>query len=225
MTGCRFIYLLTKLFNQSIQAMKIQKISLSFSQLSDPVFLEEAKHIYSKMNGNVYFPDPAPKMEDVDAAITAYGTALTAAKELGKDNVAEKNKARKALTVLLQDLGRFAMFIAKGDVTMLISSGYRLTKMPQPVHLEIPGAVSISNGPVPGSMEVKVKAVKGAQSYIHQITDAMPTDATVWVSVTTGRSRYVHTSLTRGKEYWVRAGATGSNEQLTYGPVTSQFAQ
>ena len=205
--------------------MKTQKISLGFSPLSDADFFEEAKHIFSKMTGNTNFPDPTPKLLEVDAAITAYGTALTAAKELGKDNVAEKNKARLALTVLLQDLGRYAMFVAKGDVTMLISSGYRLNKMPQPVHLDIPGNVSISNGPVPGSMEVKVKAVKGAQSYIHQITDAPPTDNTVWVSVTTGRSRYVHTSLTRGKEYWVRAGATGSNEQLTYGPASSQFAQ
>ncbi len=205
--------------------MKTQRISLGFSPLSYADFLEEAKHIHSKMNGNAYFPDPTPKLSDVDAAITAYGTALTAAKELGKDNVAEKNKARLALTALLQDLGRYAMFVAKGDVTMLISSGYRLNKMPQPVHLEVPGTVSISNGPVPGSMTVKVKAVKGAQSYIHQITDAPPTGNTVWVSATTGRSRYVHTSLTRGKEYWVRAGATGSNEQLTYGPVTSQFAQ
>jgi hypothetical protein len=205
--------------------MKTQKISLSFSPLSDADFMEEAKHIESKMNGNTNFPDPTPAMEVVSTAVSNFATALTAAKELGKDNVAGKNKARLDLTVILQDLGRYVMFVAKGDVTKLISSGYRLNKMPQPVHLEVPGNVSISNGPVPGSMVVKVKAVKGAQAYIHQITDAPPTDNTVWVSVTTGRSRYVHTSLTRGKQYWLRAGATGSNEQLTYGPDSSQFAQ
>lgn len=115
--------------------MKLQKINLSFSRYSDANFLAKANHIYLKVNGNPSFPNPSPDMPTVLAAINNYAAKLNEAQELGKDNVAGKNKTRLDLEDLLKTLGMWVMFTANSNVTMLISSGYDLAKEPEPARL------------------------------------------------------------------------------------------
>lgn len=205
--------------------MKVQKINLGFGRYSDANFLAKANHIYLKMNGNPSFPNPTPDMPALLAGINSYAAKMNEAQELGKDNVAEKNKTRLDLEALLKSLGLWVMFIANSDVTMLISSGYDLAKEPEPNRLVEMGPLVLSNGIVPGSFIVKADRLVGAQSFIHQITDTLPTEATVWTSTTTGTSRFTHTNLQPGKQYWVRVIATAAKGQQSYSPVATQFAQ
>jgi len=205
--------------------MKTPKISLSFSRYSDADLLAKAQLILSKMTGNASLPDPVPSLGNLEDFIDSYSTALTAAMKLGTDNVALKNAARLALENSLKELGRWVTFTANGNVTILLSSGYDLNKMPEPVYITAPTAITVSNGINSGSLVAKTTRVPGASGYIHQITDAVPTNDTVWTSTATSTSRFVHTELEPGKQYWLRIAATGSRQQIAYGPVASKYAQ
>lgn len=205
--------------------MKMPKINLGFSRFSDANFLAKSNHIYLKLNGNAYFPDPNPTLAAVLAAINDYSARLNEAQELGKDNVAEKNKSRQVLEGLLKTLGLWVMFTANGNLTMLISSGYDITKEPEPGKLGDMGPLMLSNGNVPGTLKVKADRPAAAQSFIHQITDTLPTESTVWKSTTTGTCRFTHSSLQPGKQYWVRVIATATKGQESYSPIATQFAQ
>ena len=205
--------------------MKLQKVSISFSKYSDADFETKAEHIVGSMTGNPAFVSPIPTLADVQAAVTKYSADLVAAAGLGRLNVAEKNKSRQQLELLLTQLGMYVMYIANGDAAILTSSGYSLTKEPEPAYVTNPGNVTLTNGVTSGQLIGTVKNVKAALGYLHEITEAEPVDATVWNSTPSSRSSFVFKNLQPGKKYWVRVGAIASGEQLAYSTVASQFAQ
>ena len=205
--------------------MKTPKISISFSRFTDSAFETKAEHILASMTGNPVFTDPIPTLVDVQAAVTAYSPQLVGAAGLGRTAVAEKNKSRKILELLLSQLGMYVMYIANGDAAVLTSSGFTVIKEPESNFITNPGNVTLGNGVTSGQLEASVKAVKGARSYLHQITDVQPAEDTVWKSTPSSRSKYVFNNLVPGKQYWIRVAATASGEQVAYSPVASQFAQ
>lgn len=205
--------------------MKLQKISTSFGTYSDANLEQKAEYIKEQMTGNASFPAPDPSLGDLQDAIDAYSTALISAAGLDCTEVAQKNEYRQALEVLLAKLGMYVMNVALGNTAMLTSSGFTLIKSNEPQYIANPGNVTISNGVTSGELVASVPAVKGARSYLHQITTEPPTDATEWESTSTSRSRYTYSNLTPGKQYWIRVAAVGSRQQIAYSPVATQFAQ
>lgn len=205
--------------------MKIQKISLSFSSFTDGNFATKARFILDSLTGNAAFATPTPTLVVVEGDYSNYNTARMAAEGLGRVNVAEKNQFRKALEVILAQLGRYVMFAANGNAVKLASSGYSLTKMPEVQHLPGTGNATLINGKTSGQLIVFIKRPKGSTSFVHDISEEMPTENTVWVTVASSRSRYTFTNLQPGKQYWVRVGAIGANDQLVYSPVASQYVQ
>lgn len=203
--------------------MRTQRISVGFSKFSDANLLTKAQLILSKMTGNAYLDKPEPTLPVLEAALTAYSTALTNALKLGIDNVAEKNKARKALEAVLVALGLWVSFAANGNITIMLSSGFDVTKEPEPVHLPYPGNVTLSNGLTSGTLESKVKRLYGSTGFIHQLSSTLPDENTVWTSVSTSRSRYMHSSLKPGQQYWARVGVTGGNGQMLYSTVANAY--
>jgi hypothetical protein len=206
-------------------SMKTRKVSISFSNYTDANLENKAEHILASMTGNPAFADPIPTLAQLQDAVTAYSNALVAAAGLGKNAVAEKNKSRKNLEALLKQLGMYVMYVANGDIAILTSSGYTLTKEDEPRHITNPGAVTLTNGITSGEMVAAVKTVQGASSYVHEITTELPTNNTVWTSNVSTRSRFTYRDLEPGKKYWVRVAAVGRDEQIAYSPVTAQFVQ
>ena len=205
--------------------MKTQKINISFSGYTDADFENKAAHIHASMAGNPAFPTPIPTLADVQAALTRYSNDLVAAATLDRVAVAEKNKSRLQLELLLAQLGMYVMFIANGDAAILTSSGYTLSKMPEPRYITNPGNVDLGNGITSGELVASVKAVSGAKSYLYQIAAEEPKDNTQWESNSSTRSKFTFTDLVPGKRYWVRVAATGRDEQVAYSPVASQYVQ
>ena len=205
--------------------MRTSKISISFSSYSDANLETKAQLILVSMTGNAAFTDPIPTLADLEVAVTKYSNDLVAAASLGRTNVANKNASRQQLENLLSQLGMYVMYIANGDEAILTSSGYSVTKAPEPRYISNPGNVSLSNGITAGQMISAVKTVKGAKGYLHEICAELPTIDTVWISTPSTRSQFTFKDLEPGKKYWVRVAVTGSGEQLAYSPVASQFAQ
>ncbi len=205
--------------------MRLQKISICFSPYADADFLTKSIFILGCMTGNVYFPDPIPILTDVQAAVGKYSDDLNAAAGLGKISVSAKNKSRSTLEGLLSQLGMFIMFVANGDAAILTSTGYTLTKAPEPGYIDNPGNVTLTNGITSGELISQVKNVKNAILYFHEISGTLPTDETMWTKNQSSKSRFVFTGLTPGKQYWVRVAAVGRGEQIAYSTIASQFVQ
>ncbi len=203
--------------------MKTSKIQLSFRSFTDSNFLTKAGNIGTSMTNNPFFTDPVPTIAEVLAALGIYGQKLDSAKSGGRNAVAEKNQSRGILEQLLFQLGLYVMFIANGDEAILVSSGFTLTKMPQPRKLENPGNVTLTYGITAGTLVSSVP--KGnATGFIHEITDALPTEETNWTSYPSSTSSFTFTNLTPGKQYWVRVAAVGNRKQIAYSNIATQFA-
>ena len=205
--------------------MTTQKISIGFTHLNDAKLELKARDIVAAMTGNASFPTPDPKINEVGTALDKFATDRVAAAAGSRNAVAARNTSRKVLMQLLTQLGVYVMSIAKGDVDMLVSSGFSLTKKPEPRHIANPGNVTISNGLSGGQLVASVKAVKGSSGYQYEISDVVPVENTVWVSTIASTSKYTFKNLRPGKQYWIRVAATGARQQLQYSEVVSKFAQ
>jgi len=205
--------------------MRIPKINLSFSPYTDANMLKKANQVATSVGSNpAVFVSPLPWLPNLGDAIESYSTNLTAATDLGRVNVSNKNQSRIVLTEALVQLGRYVTLIAAGDENILVLSGYTVAKEPQPRHLDNPGTVTLSNGITSGSLVSFVKR-GNANSYSHEIADTLPTESTVWEKFASGNCQYTFTNLTPGKQYWVRVAAIGYRNQVAYSPVATQFVQ
>lgn len=205
--------------------MKTSKLSLSFSRFTDDSLETKAESILQSLTGNANFPSPVPPLTDLQTAITNYSTALVAAATKDRVKVAEKNQYRSQLEAVLNQLGMYVMYVANGNAVMLASSGYDMAKQPQSNNLEEPGVVTITNGITTGQLVASLKRVKGAYSYLYQITPDPLTATSVWDSHAVIKASNTFINLSAGKKYWIRIGAVGSGSQLAFTPLTSQVAQ
>jgi hypothetical protein len=205
--------------------MKNSKLNLSFARYSDDAFATKGTSIYQMMLGNPAFPSPVPPLADVKAALDAYQAALIDAVTKDKVKVIAKKEARQALETVLLQLGYCVQYLANGNDTVLASSGFDLSKQPEPVMLEQPGMVTVSSGITAGELVARMKKVRGAYSYLHQITPDPYTPDSVWESAPTLASSNTFSDLMTGKKYWFRVGAVGSGSQLAFSPLTCQVAQ
>jgi len=203
--------------------MKFQKLNLSFSKYTDSNQLTLSQGISLSLTNNGFFP--GIDLAALQNAIPTYSNALNAATDRGRGNIALKNAARKELESVLQQLGLTVMSIANGDVSMLATTGFPMSKTPMPVYITNPGNVVLSNDITSGQLVSAVPTVQGARNYFHQITPDPITDTSNWQSNTSSRSKYTFTDLEAGKKYWVRVAVTGSGSQLAYGPANSTFVQ
>ncbi|MEN9571820.1 MAG: hypothetical protein RL172_3051 [Bacteroidota bacterium] len=203
-----------------------QKISLSFLKLSDADLLTKAQHIASSITGNPAYPDATAMLTELQSINNSYAQALVVAAGLGRNNIAEKNQLRQQLQDVLYRLGSYVLFAANNNTTVLISSGYTLTKDREPTHLASPGLIYVANGNSSGELEVGLQQrTPGASSYLFQTCYEPPTDDTVWISTPSSRIKHTFTNLQPAKQYWFRVVVAGRDGQMAFSNVITQYAQ
>jgi hypothetical protein len=205
--------------------MNLIKLRSSYSKYTDSDFQTKAQQILQDMTGNTAFPSPSPTMAELGAAIDAYGLALVKAAELGRQNVAEKNKRRETLEFMLGQLALYVMHLSNGDTAILTSSGFDLVKDREPAVLANPGMVTLGNGLSSGELAASVFATKGVNAYQFQYSAGMPATEALWITKTSSRSKIVIAGLQPGVQYFVRVAVVGKGEQVAYSPVSSIYVQ
>ena len=203
----------------------INKLKLDFSKFTDSHMLTKASQVLQDMTGNPHFPTPVPPLADLQAAVTAYSVALVNATDRGRLFVAEKNAARKALETLLAELGMYVMYVAKGDDVVLTSSGFDLVKPREHSSITNPGPVILTNGESSGELTSRVDGQAGAKGYSHEYTPYPVTEQSQWASTRSSRCKATFTNLQPGRNYAVRVGVWGSNEQMAYSKVVTAYVQ
>lgn len=196
------------------------KVITNFSYLTDDALAVQATTIVTDMTDNINFATPAPPLADVQAALTAYDTALAAAKGGGLQQTAEKNQCRHTLESVLSQLAAYVQANCNHNEAIALSSGFPLAKTPQPAgplpkpenlkaRLDKPGAVALTVRPVPHAM-----------SYLWKYKPAAGAD---WQEILTTSARTAIQGLTSGQQYSFMVTAIGAHPSQTWSDEVKSF--
>lgn len=201
----------------------MKKVIINFSKLREADLLALGNSVAASMEGNTNFPSPPVTITDFKKTLADYGNAITEAKFGGRNAVSVKNTLQALMVITMRDIAMYVNAVCKGNVNMLTTTAFPLTRDREPIHLTAPVIKQVLQGLDAGSLIVKVTAVKGAKSYVYQLAPgAIPANAD-WQSFPDSRTRFEFTGLEEGKKYWFRVIAVGSNNQTVTSAEVAQY--
>jgi hypothetical protein len=204
----------------------MDKIICSFNYGRDGDLVNESGSVIQQMTKNVaLFPNPIPSVAEVMQAKERYEVALYNAK--GKDTVmvSIKNDERAVLRALLTRMAEYVSSVAKGDRTILASSGFTLTRAKGEVDTLKPIDKLTVDTETPEQAVLKVKKVKGAKAYVYQYTTGAVGSESLWVSKTITEPMCVLSGLQPGIKHSFRVIAIGPGDQSVHSPIVSRYIQ
>lgn len=206
--------------------MAIAKIKISFWDHSDLELENKAQAIALAMTDNEYFKNPTPDVPELLDAISTFSDTLAAAENGGRQQIIEKNAARKELVRVLRELGNWITMIAKGDEKILASCGYDLYgKRSAAVAITAPQIVKVISRSHPGEVEIVISGVKGKLTYSYEYTLDPLAENSVWHDEPETLRRHIIRGLQSGKKYWFRVAAIGPRGVKEYSILVSCIVQ
>jgi hypothetical protein len=137
----------------------VTKISASFANLSDAKLFYKANHICESISSSDYYNTPKPGIKYLKEALTRFELSLKVAHIKTRINVFNKNEARKDLIGLLKELGHYVNYTAKGNLEMLASSGFDISKDDEVPEAKIlPSLQSNTKAVTPAQVEKRAAA-------------------------------------------------------------------
>lgn len=201
----------------------MKKALSNFYKLTDASLEVKAEAIYSSMNGNASYTTPLPTLVVLQAAITAFSNALNAASSGSRVDIAFKNQKRQELIDLLRSLAAYVTFAANGDDSVLLSSGFDITKDPASITISKPENFQLINGNNTGELFLSIDGVKGAKSYLFEYSSDATMASQNWQSIPSTKVKFMLQDLQAGTVYYCRVGAVGGNNQLQYSDAVSRM--
>ena len=201
----------------------IVKPAISFLTVyPDPDLVIDVKKILVAMTGNASFPKAAALLLLVQAALDAFTTALANARDGGTTLTALKNQKREALCGLVRSLALDVTDECKGDLTVLLSSGFPIQK---PEHYPIgdlpaPGAPVLTLGTHSGELDASVPPVNGALTYNWQVMLKSAPTVVVYETETSSASATLP-NLPPGQICLVQANAVGTAGTSDWSPAAA----
>lgn len=189
--------------------MRIIKAGLK--GLKAPQLIGKSTHVEEHMTGNVHFATPSPALVDVTAARTALVAAIAEAESGAHAAIASKNVAAKKLSNMLVQLARYVNSVAGSDVDMAVSSGFELSKSPDPIDkLEAPTKLEGVRGSITGQIALRWKGVRGGRLYNTYICDGDPAMGGKWsLAGTSTKAKLTVSGLETDKMYSFKVSALG----------------
>ena len=183
-----------------------------------------SKRILEKMEDNEIFLPPPAALAQLKIIIPDLETALVNALGRDKEMIAIKNNKRVIVGNLLQELADHVTTTCKGDLSLLLSSGFDITS-------ESPGNLLVAIELLevklggPGVATTKVRNATGARAFVHQYTTEPPGIHTNWMWEPSGLSSHTFKGLTSEKRHWFQVIAIGSGTQKAYSPIVTMVIQ
>lgn len=198
--------------------MKKIRIILTFIYCRDGDLTNLTRRILDNLKGNVSFPNPTPTLDSIEKALNEYIVALSNAGGRDRKMVSIKDDKKNVLRQLLMDLAQYVMQTARGDKTMLLSSGFDIT--PEKNNSQrLPPRLLVELG-LPGQASTRVKRMARARAYIHQVTADPLTPDSVWKSETSIKPEHTFTGLESGARLWFRVIVVSKDgKQIHWEPV------
>ena len=199
--------------------MRTQKAIVSFTKVRDSELANTAQNIVNKMTINPNFTDPQPPLTTIQEYITAYSAALVKAKDGNKEDTANKNACRLTLETALHRLGNYVNLVAENDVVKLDSSGFPISKLPEPIGiLEAPN-LTVYYGKNPGEIIIEMSVVPKASGYLVLYSPLpAPAENAEWYDKLFSGAKGTLTNLKSGAKYIFKAAAisTEANKMGLY---------
>lgn len=177
-------------------------------------------NVYAKLLGNPFFPSPDVPLSEVKIALDLFEAAIIAAADGGSAAKSAMHDAEKKVTLMFKNLAHYIDRIANGDETIILSSGFNISK--QPVFLA-KDALRVTDSAHSGSAVLDASTYPRAASYIWKMAKGvMPTTENGYelISVTT-RSTYTVYGLTPATYcYFIVAAVTPDGITEFCAPVT-----
>jgi hypothetical protein len=206
--------------------MKIAKLILSYSKLSDAQLNLKAQTVLDALSNNAYFPTTTPSIAQFASNVTAFNLALNKAATGDRQQIALKNQTR---LTLISDMRQMALDVssqANGDRAQLISSGFDIAKEGEGSStIENPIDFTLSDGANPGELIFSCKGVKNAVSYNFQYTDELPTADSQWKTQPSSACQLTFKGLKSGVRLYGRITAVGRKGQMADSDIISRMVQ
>ena len=204
----------------------IVKPSISFlNDDSDADLIVDCNGVVTGMTGNASYATPVPGIPVVQTALNEFVAAEADAVNGGVVLTAIKNDKRGILVALMRELASYVQVTCKGDLTVLLSSGFPIQK-PQrnPIGtLPAPSNLTVTLGMQTGELDAAVAPVFGASIYNWRISTAAAPSVVLQSAQTTAASNSF-TGLTPGVVYNVEANVVGSAGPSDWSAPVPQMA-
>lgn len=203
--------------------MKIKIRSIKRTRQSEISVL--CKRVLENMENNPYFPTLPPEYSELKKAVPEYDASLANAKGRDKLKVSIKDDQKANALRLLAALADYVTLTAKGDKTILLSSGFDVngTIVYETPELAIEKLV-VDLGEH-GEATTRITKATAAIAFVHEYAMEMPGPNTSWSSEGTSLMDYTFKGLSSDKRYWFRVVAIGKNGQRVYSAVVSKVIQ
>ncbi|MFA5795228.1 MAG: fibronectin type III domain-containing protein [Candidatus Brocadiia bacterium] len=204
------------------------KVKLGLKGMPIPDKIALATRIVTAMTGNANFTTPNPALADITAKTTALRTSYN-------DALSKRAQAKAATDLMTNDekeLDRSLMLESLyvenesvGDDQKISSAGMNIRHIAAPIgELQAPKKLSAKAGYNDGEIDLNWKPVRGARSYVVEITtDAnVPTSWKHKTNVT--ESSATITGLASGGKFWFRVAGVGAAGQGPYSDPCAKYA-
>jgi hypothetical protein len=180
----------------------MKKILFSFCRYNAPNLIVFGRSVVTKMTGNVNFPIPDPTLAEITEATDELEIMAAIAKDGSKLAKSNMKAAKKKLITLLRSLAWYVEKKADEDENILISSGFELSKDPQPSQRD---SFFVFQGVDSGSVLIGCIAVLKAGAYLwfRSVDKDLPVAEKDWLFVAASSQRKMLLSnLVPGQTYW-----------------------
>ena len=200
-----------------------RKIKLEITGLNATLLIEKSFRIISKMTGNASFPTPTPSMADLTAATKDLAEAARIASGGDRQAILIRKDKERVVANMLRTLGAYVTVEGNGDGSVLDSSGFELQRLPEPQPpIGRPTGLVTERGAHAGAITVGWKSVKGAMSYVLQVsTVGKPLVEDDWTpALLTTKVKVGFPNMEIGKYFYYRVKAIGRNSESPWSNVS-----
>jgi hypothetical protein len=204
------------------------QIKVGVDKMSVPTEIQFARQVVLDMTSNPNFASPAPALAAITSAATAletaYNTAQTARQNAKtQTSIAQAKKA--ALDLLLMQEASYIQNVTAGDKAKIESSGFSVRNPATPIgNLPAPTDVELAPSRNSGTVDMKWRGVRGADSYI--VERALDSSGKLlWgTALTTTKSKATVNSMVSGSKYWFRVAGIGAAGQGAWSDAIAKIA-
>jgi len=206
--------------------MGIVKVKLDFSSknYSDSELSVHSTNVLEKIEGNAYFPNPTPSIQEIRETIAGYNASLVKAEKGTADDRMIKNNWRAKLESQMKELSLYVQIISKGDGIIISSSGLSVNKKPGAIgSLAKPEKVMIKMGDNEGSVWASCETIPSASFYEFKYAEITADGTLNWVHKTATKHKVLIEGLTGGKQYAFRIAAAASDPSRVWSDQITTF--
>ena len=204
------------------------KIKLNLRVLSIPEKVARARQIVTALTGNVDFTSTQPPLAQVTTAIDGLESAYTdaqAARQEAKAKTSVQNQREEDFHSIVSRLASFIESVSGGDEAKIKGAGMDVRAASSSADdLRAPASLAPTAGDHEGEVDLQWDTVRGAKSYVVEVSADPPTNSSWQHNTVSTKSRATIEGLTSGTKYWFRVAAVGSNGQSGWSDPATKIA-